>query len=311
MPARIKNATVVSMGGMNMALISVAERLPAPGETLRGERFYTASGGKGATQAVAAARLGADVRMVGRVGDDLFGPRLLEALRGDGIDVSGVAVDLDHPSGVGMILLDKERENHITAIYGANLQCNDEQIRAVESALKGADVLLLQMEIPFDVSLAAARAAMECGVRVILDPSPATDIPLTAYSDLDIVTPNQIEAEFHTGICVTDISSARAASETLLDRGVTVAIIKMAEQGVYYASNSSSGHVQAFEVAVVDTVSAGDAFGGALGIALAEGKTLKDAVRYGAAAGALAVTRCGVQDSMPQRSEVEKLLSQS
>ncbi|MCH2321705.1 MAG: ribokinase [SAR202 cluster bacterium] len=293
-----------------MALIGVADRLPKPGETLRGERFYTASGGKGATQAVAAARLGAHVRMVGRVGDDLFGPLLLNALTVEGIDVTGVAVDQDHPSGVGMILLDKNRENHITAIYGANLQCDDDQVRSVQSALEGADVLLLQMEIPFDVSLSAARVAAAGGARVILDPAPATEIALNKYADLDIITPNQMEAEFHTGIRVSDVSSAKAAAKVLLERGVAAAVVKMAGQGVYYATESTGGYIEPFEVSVVDTVSAGDAFSGALGVALAEGKSFEDAVRYGAAAGALAVTRRGVQGSMPLRCEVESLLSQ-
>ena len=296
------------MGGMNMALIGVAERLPRPARP-QGRALLHRVGRQGGDPGSGRRRLGAEVRMVGRVGDDLFGPRLLEALRGKGVDVSGVAVDPDHASGVGMILLDKHRQNHVTAIYGANLQCDDDQVRAVESALEGADALLLQMEIPFDVSLAAARAATERGVRVVLDPAPAAEIPMSAYADLDIVTPNQTEAEFHTGICVTDVPSARASAETLLERGATAAIVKMAEQGVYYTSNSGSGHVPPFEVEVIDTVSAGDAFGGALAVALAEGKTLEDAVRYGAAAGALAVTRRGVQDSMPQRSEVEALLS--
>ena len=126
---------IVALGGMNMALIGTAERLPHPGETLRGERFYTAPGGKGATQAVAAARLGANVKMIGRVGKDMFGPRLLDALKNDGIDVTGVAEDPDHPSGVGMIVLNAERQNHVLAIYGANLRCNEDQLAAVEAAL--------------------------------------------------------------------------------------------------------------------------------------------------------------------------------
>ena len=291
-----------------MALIGVADRLPLPGETLKGEKFYTAYGGKGATQAVAAARMGADVRMIGRVGDDLFGPQLVEALRKEGIELDGIAVDSDHASGVGLIILDKHKQNHIIAIYGANLYCNNYQVRAVELALQGADTLLLQMEIPFGVSQAASRIATELGVRVILDPAPATRIPIDSYADLDIITPNQTEAEFYTGICVRDVPSARKSAEIFVERGVTVAIVKMAEQGVYYASHSDSGHVPPFEVNVIDTVSAGDAFGGALAVALSEGRTLEDAIRFGAAAGALAVTRRGVQDSMPWRSEVESIL---
>ena len=145
-----RTSEILVLGGINMGLISRASRLPRPGETLRGERFYNSSGGKGATQAVAASRLGARVKMVGRVGDDLFGPALLQALRQDHIDVSDIAVDPDHASGVGVIILDAQGQNHVLATYGANLQCGDDQLRAVEQSLPHADILVLQMEIPFD-----------------------------------------------------------------------------------------------------------------------------------------------------------------
>ena len=298
---------IVALGGMNMALIGTTARLPLPGETLQAERFYTAPGGKGATQAVAAARLGANVKMVGRVGRDIFGPTLLDALRRDGVDVTGVAEDPDHPSGVGMIILDAERQNRVLAIYGANLQCNEDQLAAVEAALPGADILLLQMEVPFHVSIAAARAARARGVATMLDPAPASDIPHEAFRDLDVITPNQTEAEYHTGIRVDDVPSARAAAEALLERGVKTAIVKMAEQGVYWASQEGNGHLPAYDVEVVDTISAGDAFSGGLAVALAEGRTMREAIRYASAAGALAVTRRGVQTAMPSRAEVDAL----
>lgn len=300
---------IVALGGMNMALIGTATRLPNPGETLRGERFYTAPGGKGATQAVAAARLGANVKMVGRVGRDIFGPTLLSALRNDGIDVTGVAEDPDHPSGVGMIVLNAERQNHVLAIYGANLQCNEDQLAAVEETLDGADVLLLQMELPFHLSIAAARAAQERDVVTMLDPAPASDIPHDAFRHVDIITPNQTEAEYHTGIRVDDVPSAKAAAEVLLHKGVGTAIVKLAEQGVYWASRNASGYVPAYEIEVVDTISAGDAFSGALAVTLGEGRSMEEAIRYGAAAGALAVTKRGVQTAMPSRAEVDGLFN--
>jgi ribokinase len=300
---------VVVLGGINMDLIGAAPRLPAPGETVRGERFYTAPGGKGANQAVAAARLGARVRMVGRVGNDMFGPGLLDGLRGYGIDVSGVAVDPERASGIALILLDSQKQNHIVAIYGANMACDDDQLRAVETALQGADSLLLQHEVPIEVSAAAARAARKRGVRVIWDPAPAGEIPPAAFADLDIITPNQTEAEYLTGVSVADVDSARAAAEVLLERGAAVAVVKLGEMGVYFASDGASGHVASYRVDVVDTIAAGDGFAGALAVALAEGRGLEDAVRYGAAAGALAVTRPGAQEAMPARDEVEALLS--
>ena len=292
-----------------MGLITKAARAPGPGETLRGERFYTSPGGKGATQAVSAARMGANVRMVGRVGNDIFGPVLLDALRSNGVAVEGVAVDPDHASGAGVIVVDDTGQNRVLATYGANLQCDGTQLAQVEASLDWADVLMLQMEIPFDVSLAAAALARNRNVPVLLDPAPPSEIPLKAYTDLDIITPNQTEAKFHTAVEVNDPASAKRAAEIFRSRGIRVAIVKIGELGVYYSSDDYAGFIPAFHVETVDTTSAGDAFGGALAIALAEGRSLGEAVRFGAAAGALAVTRPGVQDSMPSRPEVEDLLT--
>ena len=168
---------------------------------------------------MAAARPGAHVRMVGRVGNDVFGPMLLENLRSHGVDADGVATDGAHASGVSVILMDAHRQNHIVAVYGANLECDGDQLLAAVSALAGADSLLLQMEIPFDVSLAAAKAARQRGVRVIWDPAPATDIPPDAYPAMDIITPNQTEAAAITGTEVTDVASGLRAAEALSERG--------------------------------------------------------------------------------------------
>ena len=302
-----KRPTIVVLGGINMDLIGTAPRLPSPGETVVGEQFYTSPGGKGANQAVAAARLGAQVKMVGRVGSDVFGRGLLDGLRDQGIDVTAVAEDPDHASGIAIIILDVNRQNHIVAIYGANMECGDDQLFAAEAALEGADALLLQLEIPYHVSLRAAQAARERGVRVIWDPAPAAHMSAEAYAAMDIITPNQSEARSLTGIEVNDATSARAAAEALLDRGVPAAVVKLGEMGVFYASHAGSGSVPPFQVEASDTVAAGDAFGGALAVALAEGSRMEEAVRYGAAAGALAVTRPGAQESMPTREEVDAL----
>ncbi len=299
---------VLVLGGINMGLITRAEALPAPGQTLRGERFYSSPGGKGATQAVAASRLGARVRMVGRVGGDLFGPALLESLRSHGVDTADVAVDGEAASGVGVILVDGRGQNRVLATYGANLRCGEEQLRAVEAALPETDVLLLQMEIPFDVSVRAARAARDRGVRVILDPAPAADIPAEAFAAFDIIAPNQTEAEHLVGVAVDDAESASRAAGLLMERGAPAAVIKMAELGACYRTADEEGFVPPFAVEAVDTTSAGDAFHGALAVALAEGRSLRDAVTFACAGGALAVTRPGVQDSMPARTEVEEAL---
>ena len=292
-----------------MDLVATAARMPSAGETVYGDAFRTTPGGKGANQAVAAARLGADVRMVGRVGYDAFGPILLENLRSEGIDESGVALDTANSTGIAMILIEETGENRIVAVYGANMACGAEQVEAAKRVLDGADALMLQLEVPIDVSLETARYARSGGVRVVMDPAPAAELPHDAYSLIDVITPNQTEAESLTGIAVTGRDSAKLAAEALLERGVGVAVVKMGQDGVYYASKSEQGYVPAFEVEAQDTVAAGDAFGAALTVALSEDMGLADAVRFGAAAGALAVTKSGAQDAMPHRKEVVSLFT--
>ena len=299
---------IVVLGGINMALIGTAPRLPAPGETVLGDEFYLAPGGKGGNQVVAAARMGASAKMIGRVGGDMFGPGLLDDLRGYGVDVSGVAEDTGAASGIAVILLDASRQNHIVAIYGANRRCNDEQVAAAESALKGADALMLQLEIPAATSLKAARIAREMGVRVVWDPAPAVGFPPEAYEVVDVLTPNQTEAAALTGVDVRDVESAESAARVLVGRGVGAVVVKLGEDGAYYLSDGDAGHVPSYEVEATDTVAAGDAFGAAMTCVLADGASMGEAVRYGTAAGALAVTKPGAQEAMPSRAEVEALL---
>ena len=301
--------TIVVLGSINMDLVGTAPRLPSPGETVMGEGFYTAPGGKGANQAVAAARMGASVRMVGRVGSDVFGPQLLDNLSANGVAVSGVEEDADAASGVAMVLLDASRQNRIVVIGGANMRCDDAQVDAVASALEGADALMLQCEIPAAVSLRAARIAREMGVQVVWDPSPVEGFPPEAYAVVDVLTPNQAEAAALTGIDVTDAASAEAAARAIVERGVRAVVVKMGEAGAFYLSDGEGGYVLPYEVEAVDTVAAGDAFGAAMTCALAEGESMVEAVRYGTAAGALAVTRPGAQEAMPSRAEVESLRS--
>ena len=306
-----RSPVVVVLGGINMDLVATSARMPELGETVFGQSFHTAPGGKGANQAVAAARLGAEVRMVGRVGDDQFGPTLLEGMRSEGIDVSGVSVDPVNPSGVALILLDDHAQNMIVAVYGANMACDDQEVSSVRSALQDADVLLLQLENPLGVALQAAALAKEMGVIVVWDPAPALDMGQGAYRLCDVLTPNQAEAEFLTGITVTDPASAERAARALVAQGAPAAVAKLGESGAFYAAQEESGFVPAFNVDAVDSVAAGDAFAAGLGVALAEGRSLPDAVRFGSAAGALAVTKSGAQEAMPFRREVDALLARS
>ena len=296
------------LGSINMDLVAIAPSVPAPGETVMGSDFATLPGGKGANQAVAAARLGADVRMIGRVGDDVFGPTLIESLQATGVDVSDVMTTPGTSSGIAVILLDDGRENYIVGIYGANMACDESQVQAASHVLEGADALLLQMEIPLEVSLEAAKIARRKGVRVIYDPAPPSTIPPETHAAFDIIAPNQSEAEVLTGIQVGDIDSAREAAAILRSRGAPTAIVKLGEDGVVYASGDHTGHIPAFQVDAVDTVAAGDGFAGALAVALAEGQPLEDALRFANAAGALVVTKRGAQDAMPERSQVEQFL---
>lgn len=305
-----RKPVIVVLGGINMDLVGMTERMPAPGETVFGQSFHTAPGGKGANQAVAAARLGAEVRMVGRVGQDEFGPVLLDGMRREGIDISGVASDPNNSSGIAMILLDGRKENYIIAIYGANLASDHEQVKAVESALDGADALLLQLETPLEVAVESARLAKCKGVRVVWDPAPALEMGHDAYTLCDVLTPNQSEAEYLTGIPVTDLDSAKRASRQLVTEGVSACVLTMAGTGSYYATQDDEGFVPPFDVEVSDTVAAGDAFSAGLGVALAEGLSLPSSVRYASAAGALAVTKRGAQEAMPYRHEVDALFGE-
>ena len=302
---------IVVLGGINMDLVATSARMPEVGETVFGRSFHTAPGGKGANQAVAAARLGAEVRMVGRVGDDQFGPTLLEGMRAEGIDVSGVSVDPVNPSGVALILLDDQAQNIIVAVYGANMACDEQEDLSVRGALKGADVLLLQLEVPLPVAIRAAALAKEMGVIVVWDPAPALDMGQDAYRLCDVLTPNQVEAEFLTGIAVTDPDSAERAAKALVDQGAPAAVAKLGEGGAFYSAGDERGFVPAFDVNAVDSVAAGDAFAAGLGVALAEGQPLTDAVTFGSAVGALAVTKSGAQEAMPFRHEVDALLARS
>ena len=301
---------IVVLGGINMDLVTLAPRFPQAGETVIGTRFLTYPGGKGANQAVACARLGAKTSMVGRVGGDVFGSQLLEALKAARVDVSRVRPDQDNTSVIAVINMDATAQNRIIQVLGANSACDDTEARSAVEALHDASVLLLQLEVPVEVSLSAARQAAVLGRCVILDPAPARDIPDEFYRYCDYITPNETEAAALVGFPVTDIPSAEKAAGELLQRGAKCVIIKMGEQGACYATVGDSGHVPAFRMKAVDTVAAGDAFNAGLAVALAESKGLSNALGWASAAGALSVTRVGAQDSMPYRHQVETMLSE-
>ena len=308
MTQQANSGGVVVLGGINMDLVTISARFPRPGETVVGSRFLTYPGGKGANQAVAAARMGAATAMVGRVGDDVFGPQLIETLRDSGIKVDGVAVAQDTTSGIAVINIDESAQNQIIQILGANDTCGDAEAVRVGQALVNASTLLLQLEVSVDLSLKVAKEAFEQGKTVILDPGPVRHIPSEFFAYCSVITPNETEAQALVGFPVVDRTSAAQAAEQLLTRGVGIAVVKLGAQGVYFANADGGDFVTPFQVDAIDSVAAGDAFNGALAVSLAEGATLEQSVRMAAAAGALAVTKSGAQDSMPYRKEVEGLL---
>ena len=291
-----------------MDLVTYAPRFPEPGETVVGTRFLTYAGGKGANQAVAAARMGARAAMVGRVGGDVFGPQLLDGLAAVGVDISGVGVNPEESSGIAVIGIDESAQNRITQILGANDTCGPAEALAVKRALPGASVLLLQLEVSPELSLETAREAKAQGVTVILDPGPVRPLPEGLLRLCDVITPNETEAQALVGFPVNGPDSAAKAAAALLEQGAGTVVVKLGAQGACFADPDGYGIVSPFDVAAVDSVAAGDAFNGALAVSLAEGKTLQEAVTVASAAGALAVTKTGAQDSMPERRQVEDLV---
>lgn len=304
---------VVVFGSINMDLVARTPHLPAPAETVTGYEFFTAPGGKGANQAVAAARLQVPTKMIGRVGGDHFGLELRQNLAEAGVDTSAIFSDSEVSSGVAIIAVDDKAQNNIIIIPGANGRVGPADVKRLEENLASAKVLLLQLEVPLEATLMAARLARQRGVTVILDPAPARDLPAELYTLVDIITPNEIEAGQLVGFAVTTQADAARAADMLLRRGVATAIIKMGAQGLFYAGQSKAGQkiqdfAPAFKVKAVDTVAAGDAFNGGLATALVEGQPLPVAVRWGAVVGALSTTKAGAQPSLPTRSEFEAFL---
>ena len=300
--------SIVVFGSLNMDIVSVARRLPRPGETVPGSEFYTTPGGKGANQAVACARLGAYVQMVGHVGGDNLGRELINSLESESIGISGIDVVDAGKTGVAMISVDDSGENTIVAVYGANMLISSDTESRLESALADASVLLLQNEIPIHANVVASRIASTLGITVIWDPAPAVDGVLELSGLSTYVTPNQIEAEALAGIKINDIDSAMEACGIIIAKYDSIPVITLGEKGVVYASLGKRKHVAAMETSVIDTVAAGDAFAGALAVAIAEGLKIDESIRFAIGYGALAVSRKGAQASMGNRKELDDFL---
>ena len=299
---------VCVVGSLNMDLVVKAPRLPRVGETVSGGTFATFPGGKGANQAVAAARLGARVAMVGRVGEDAFGRQLVDGLKRDGIDVAHVRVDPGAATGVALIGVDGEGRNMIMVASGANMRVAPAGVDEARDAVAGARVVLLQLEIPIEAVVHAAAVARAAGAVVCLDPAPAVPLPEALYACVDVINPNEVEAEILTGVEIHSIADAERAAAALLERGPRVAVVKMGDRGASYLSRDGGGHAPAMAVKAVDTTAAGDAFAAALGVALGEGSGVADAVTFATRVAGIKVTRMGAQAGMPARAEVEEAM---
>jgi len=299
---------IAVVGSSNTDMIIKVERIPKPGETVIGGIFSTAAGGKGANQAVGAARAGADVTFIARVGVDMFGDSAVAGFVTDGIDASHVLRDKDAPSGVALIFVDAKGENSIAVASGANANLTPADISAARDAITSADMLVMQLETPVETVEAAAALASENGVKVMLNPAPAQPLSDDLLRHVSIFTPNESEAEILTGIKVENIDDAEAAAKELFGRGVATILVTLGAKGVFVFSADFKGLVPGFKVEAVDATAAGDVFNGALAVALAEEKPLKEAVMFANAAGALSVTKLGAQPSAPTRAEIDGFL---
>jgi ribokinase len=303
----MKNILVV--GSSNTDMIIRVPRIPKPGETILGGAFSMASGGKGANQAVAAARAGGRVTFVARVGDDVFGERALANFAADGIDTRFVFRSPGSSSGIALINVGDRGENSISVASGANALLSVEDLDRSNDAFVAADILLLQLESPMETVEAALRKARARGVPVVLNPAPARPLDDAILGLVRVLTPNEHEAEILTEIAITDERGAREAASRLRARGPASVVITLGERGAYASSAGFEGLVPAFRVDPVDTTAAGDVFNGALAVALAEGRSLAAALRFAQAAAAISVTRPGAQPSAPTRAEILALIS--
>jgi len=298
---------IVVVGSCNTDMVIKADRLPVPGETILGGTFFMNPGGKGANQAVAAARLGGTVTLISKTGNDVFGKQSVMLYAAENIKTDFIFSDPKQPSGVALITVDSFGENCIVVASGANASLSPSDINKASAEIESSDLVLMQLEIPIDTVEYVAEMANKKGIKVILNPAPARALSNNLLKQLYIIIPNRNEAEILSGIKVCDIESAKQAAKIISAKGVDIVVITLGSQGALIKEYDDYHFVEAFKVDAVDTTAAGDTFCGAVCVGLAEGKSILDAVKMAARAAALTVTRMGAQTSIPYRSELSSL----
>ena len=295
---------ILVVGSSNTDMVINAMHLPAAGETIIGSSFFMNPGGKGANQAVAAARLGAHVTFICKTGNDIFGRQATDIFENEGIDISYMLEDADNPSGVALITVDDNGENTIVVASGSNATLSRSDIEPSRNVIDNASIILMQLEIPIDTVQYVAEAANSKNVKVILNPAPACDLPDSLLKNISIITPNEKEAEMLTGIHVSSIETAKDAAKALAAKGIQTVIITLGPKGALVYDGENFEHIKSVEVKAVDTTAAGDIFNGALAVALNDGKKLNEATSYACRAAAISVTRKGAQSSAPYKKEL-------
>ncbi|HTF21374.1 MAG TPA: ribokinase [Chryseolinea sp.] len=295
---------IVVVGSSNTDMVIKTESFPKPGETLLGGEFFLFPGGKGANQAVAAARLGGQVTFVAKVGNDVFGEKAREQFAKEGIAIEHIYVDRERPSGVALITVDGKGENTIVVAQGSNGTLSEEDVSQAAHLFDGQAIVLMQLEIPLNTVIHAARLARKQGAAVILNPAPARALPDELLAQITVITPNGTEAETLTGIKVTDSPSASAASQWFRNKGIHTVIITLGKDGAFVFDDAGPRLIESPKVTAIDSTAAGDVFNGALAVALSEGSAMNDAVSLANRAAALSVTRMGAQSSAPHRHEL-------